>query len=369
MGMAVRSTIVKSDLGLESGQPDYFAALRLLAGSNGGTTELEALENATAAARMYGDDRSAFNDDAFLRHFADLALGDGHSAMRRDGVDMGFGPESGSGGAFQENNPHPSELSLPETTNSVIRPFLYDSFLSSATDFPDTSRDNLHYSHAQPRHHSHYTTSLETLRARAYRALGRDFADEFDSLTSAGSGHAIGSYPGLGRGYSTVPPPGYICKLCFVEGHWLKNCNLYQYRRRSEYFHNYPPNASAGMNTSSLSAAAAAAIARYDGLSISAALRGLSARHSPTHMQPSNRSVGKTTVPPDGYVCRKCHTPGHWIQQCTLPKQSVPPDGYTCKICLVKGHWIHQCPHRSGANGGDAQAAAAAVIRGGIAGF
>ncbi|KAJ3134715.1 hypothetical protein HK101_004319, partial [Irineochytrium annulatum] len=33
-------------------------------------------------------------------------------------------------------------------------------------------------------------------------------------------------------GYSAVPPPGYICKLCFVEGHWLKNCSMYRERKR-----------------------------------------------------------------------------------------------------------------------------------------
>ncbi|KAJ3178540.1 hypothetical protein HDU85_005147 [Gaertneriomyces sp. JEL0708] len=35
--------------------------------------------------------------------------------------------------------------------------------------------------------------------------------------------------------YTTVPPPGYICKLCFVEGHWLRNCNLYKERRQQTF--------------------------------------------------------------------------------------------------------------------------------------
>ncbi|KAI8853243.1 hypothetical protein BC829DRAFT_383175 [Chytridium lagenaria] len=56
----------------------------------------------------------------------------------------------------------------------------------------------------------------------------------------------------------------------------------------------------------------------------------------------------RSSAPPDGYICRKCNVPGHWIQQCGNMKQStpMPPDTYLCKICTVPGHWIWSCPRR-----------------------
>lgn len=32
-----------------------------------------------------------------------------------------------------------------------------------------------------------------------------------------------------------------------------------------------------------------------------------------------------STVPPDGYVCKICAIPGHWIQQCPLRHTQPPP--------------------------------------------
>jgi hypothetical protein len=56
-------------------------------------------------------------------------------------------------------------------------------------------------------------------------------------------------------------------------------------------------------------------------------------------------------TPPDGYICRKCNTAGHWIQQCPYQKTSVPPPTYTCRICNVKGHWIYQCSQKNKMDG------------------
>lgn len=32
-----------------------------------------------------------------------------------------------------------------------------------------------------------------------------------------------------------TPPEGYVCKLCFIEGHFLRHCPLYKERPRGEY--------------------------------------------------------------------------------------------------------------------------------------
>lgn len=47
--------------------------------------------------------------------------------------------------------------------------------------------------------------------------------------------------------------------------------------------------------------------------------------------------------PPDGYECKICSKPGHWIQDCPEKKKDLP-DGYVCKICSVAGHFIRDCP-------------------------
>jgi len=71
-------------------------------------------------------------------------------------------------------------------------------------------------------------------------------------------------------------------------------------------------------------------------------------------------------VPPEGYVCRLCNIPGHWIQACptnsnnsgggfnngmhrnnnTEAHHHQPPEGYICRLCNVPGHWIQVCPSK-----------------------
>ena len=54
--------------------------------------------------------------------------------------------------------------------------------------------------------------------------------------------------------------------------------------------------------------------------------------------------------PPDGYVCKKCGVPGHFLKNCPQFEQRAPrapkgpPDGYVCHKCGVSGHWIKDCP-------------------------
>jgi len=69
----------------------------------------------------------------------------------------------------------------------------------------------------------------------------------------------------------------------------------------------------------------------------------------------SNRPSFRNTVPPNGYVCKLCKIPGHWIQSCPdaplypIPRDpnrkiTIPPDGYVCRLCSIPGHWIQNCP-------------------------
>ncbi|KAJ3090397.1 hypothetical protein HK102_003906 [Quaeritorhiza haematococci] len=170
------------------------------------------------------------------------------------------------------------------------------------------------------------------------RAFGSLAADEREFLERSSVNQFGGSNSKV---YSAIPPPGYICKLCYVEGHWLKNCSMYRERKRDHSSHNFGHSshiyhlmAAASANESSLKGGHGHGHGYHNG--------GHGHSHNGHHHRQSSngggRNPSKTSVPPDGYVCRKCNTPGHWIQQCSL-KSNVPPDTYTCKICNVKGHW------------------------------
>lgn len=58
--------------------------------------------------------------------------------------------------------------------------------------------------------------------------------------------------------------------------------------------------------------------------------------------------------PPDSYVCKICHIPGHWIQECPdrgdkdkeSNDPSKPREGYVCKICQSSEHHIRDCPQK-----------------------
>lgn len=48
--------------------------------------------------------------------------------------------------------------------------------------------------------------------------------------------------------------------------------------------------------------------------------------------------------PPEGYVCRRCHVPGHLIQYCPTNSDVFLPPGYVCHRCQKPGHLIRNCP-------------------------
>lgn len=114
----------------------------------------------------------------------------------------------------------------------------------------------------------------------------------------------------------TNPPPrDYICKLCSVPGHWLKDCELFEPRN-------------------------------------GVCSKGFG--------QSLHKSGG---MPPGNYICRLCGVSGHWIEQCSQfqPKHDPkahqkdyrdrlncfksipPPPGYVCNLCHQPGHWLQQC--------------------------
>ncbi|KAJ3114135.1 hypothetical protein HDU96_002516 [Phlyctochytrium bullatum] len=244
-------------------------------------------------------------------------------------------------------------------------------------------------------------------------------------------------------------PPGYVCKLCNVEGHWMKNCALFKNRRQtvgafptnaplgyafmqqqgqpispstastssasigglagavgpastllsspttvptassttlpSGLNHRVPagwpssatvlaPGTKGGMvgspGTAPSAASSAAAAAAAAAMSASLGAGGLFGNGpAPGAVgfgqfgtgMPGMAAGNATSVPPDGYICHKCNTPGHWIQQCPLHRAGLPPDTYVCRICSIPGHWIWACPQRSHNNVNPAAAAAAAA--------
>lgn len=144
------------------------------------------------------------------------------------------------------------------------------------------------------------------------------------------------------------PPTDYVCKLCNRDGHWMKDCRLYEPRT--------PP---ASLNS-------------FKSTSSSQSSGGSSVFSS-----------GRTLLPPGNYVCRLCNVAGHWIDQCikfqpkdasasasgssssgsNIPGQLPPmlgpgptpnyrppaylskpvPSNYLCNLCNRPGHWIQQC--------------------------
>lgn len=54
-----------------------------------------------------------------------------------------------------------------------------------------------------------------------------------------------------------------------------------------------------------------------------------------------------TETPRNGYICKRCNVPGHYIKDCPEIAAEVPSEGYVCNICKNPGHFIRNCPERS----------------------
>ena len=105
-------------------------------------------------------------------------------------------------------------------------------------------------------------------------------------------------------GYSATPPAGYVCKLCFVDGHWLRNCTLYLERKQGNIQHQ--------KFMQELESPANALLSEQVKMQ-------LSVQSQQFHLGSSRLK----TFPPDGYVCRKCNIVGHWYLKITLGSSNV----------------------------------------------
>lgn len=139
---------------------------------------------------------------------------------------------------------------------------------------------------------------------------------------------------------TVIPPPSdYVCKLCDVAGHWLKDCHLFE-----------PRQSLTGIGKDKL--------------------LGDPFGHLKTVTGNNSSNLQRGSRPPGNYVCRLCGVSGHWIDECKMfqPKsmkdtpsstasaktasgkhvgnsfKSIPPPpGYICNLCEQPGHWIQQC--------------------------
>lgn len=55
--------------------------------------------------------------------------------------------------------------------------------------------------------------------------------------------------------------------------------------------------------------------------------------------------VAVGSVPPPGYICKRCNVPGHYVRECPQARSNTTvPEGYICRICNEPGHHIKECP-------------------------
>lgn len=123
-----------------------------------------------------------------------------------------------------------------------------------------------------------------------------------------------------------------------VPGHWLRNCSLYLERKRGNQLHQ---QLMAELNGNPACAMISDEIRQnYTQLAQELYLGG-SVNHEKPYPASVPRGPGQPMrhFPPDGYICRKCNTAGHWIQQCTMTRLAAPPISYVCRICNISGHW------------------------------
>jgi hypothetical protein len=178
---------------------------------------------------------------------------------------------------------------------------------------------------------------------------GAAAAQSAAAVRSAGGG-AAGAARGKGGGRdgkAGTPPDGYICALCKVAGHWKQDCpapppsyTCHNCDGKGHFIANCPKP--------KRKAAAGAKRAR-DGATGAGELDTDGAAAAASSEVKKRPKVKDANVPPEGYVCHMCSTPGHWIKDCPLKAREraadrpPPPKGYVCVKCQQAGHWVEMC--------------------------
>ena len=57
----------------------------------------------------------------------------------------------------------------------------------------------------------------------------------------------------------------------------------------------------------------------------------------------SSGSSTRSKVPPQGYVCRLCKVPGHWIEECMHFQHRSPALPRHCLLCDSTNHRMEKC--------------------------
>ncbi len=236
------------------------------------------------------------------------------------------------------------------TVNSVVgKSFLDDDWFPNTQVQSNTSN----ISNASISNSSNVNTnSTSVVRPPGYPMINRPITP---SSTASSSSNSVA----FNRAFNNHPPSDYVCKLCNCDGHWMKDCKLYEPRSP----------------TSSISSGSSSSFKNGNGQ-----------HHQGYNNNNSPNSNNRTFLPPGNYVCRLCNVSGHWIDQCSkfqpkhlelgngntengsgsfsnsapvLPPMLGPgptpnyrppaylskpvPSNYICNLCNRSGHWIQQC--------------------------
>ena len=131
--------------------------------------------------------------------------------------------------------------------------------------------------------------STQPIRSAPSHAAGssRPITPASTIISSSPTTRSNDFYHTFGSSNNSNPPPGdYVCKLCNCDGHWMKDCRLYEPRTPAASISSFKSTSSTGSGSS---------------------------------MSSSNGSnnATRTLLPPGNYVCRLCNVAGHWIDQCS----------------------------------------------------
>ena len=140
----------------------------------------------------------------------------------------------------------------------------------------------------------------------------------------------------------------YVCNICKVPGHDIKDCPDREVRAGGQGPGREPKRGTRGTQEGPSAGGSeqgqghgAVAVAKDTG-------KGTGNNAKGTQQQTKKRRKKKAM--PDGYVCNLCGIEGHYIKDCPRKKAAgdgdVVPLGYTCNICNESGHFLKDCPKK-----------------------